>query len=65
MAPALTATGLTISSGAGSLIDNGDGTWTYTPALNDDTSVSFSYTHHRWQSAVRRRQRDTGHHAGQ
>ncbi len=42
--PSLTATGLTISSGAGSLIDNGDGTWTYTPALNDDTSVSFSYT---------------------
>ena len=28
----------------GSLIDNGDGTWTYTPAANDDTSVSFSYT---------------------
>ncbi len=42
--PALTATGLTISSGVGSLVDNGDGTWTYTPALNDDTSVSFSYT---------------------
>ena len=42
--PALTATGLTISSGAGSLVDNGDGTWSYTPALNDDTSVSFSYT---------------------
>ncbi len=42
--PALTATGLTISSGIGSLIDNGDGTWTYTPALNDDTSVSFSYS---------------------
>ncbi len=30
--------------GAASLVDNGDGTWTYTPALNDDTSVSFSYT---------------------
>ena len=42
--PTLTATGLAISSGAGSLVDNGDGTWTYTPALNDDTSVSFSYT---------------------
>ncbi len=26
------------------MIDNGDGTWSYTPALNDDTSVSFSYT---------------------
>ena len=24
--------------------NNGDGTWTYTPAANDDTAVSFSYT---------------------
>jgi parallel beta-helix repeat protein len=40
----LTATGLMISSGTGSLVDNNDGTWTYTSALNDDTSVSFSYT---------------------
>src|SRR5438876_10585141 len=24
--------------------DHGNGTWNYTPALNDDTSVSFSYT---------------------
>ncbi len=39
----LTATGLTISSGAGSLTDNGDGSWTYTPSVNDDTSVSFVY----------------------
>ena len=42
--PALTATSLAISAGWVSLVDNGDGTWTYTPALNDDTSVSFSYT---------------------
>jgi large repetitive protein len=42
--PSLTATGLSISSGLGNLVDNGDGTWTYTPALNDDTSVIFSYT---------------------
>ena len=41
---ALTATGLSIATGNGSLIDNGNGTWTYTPALNDDGSVSFSYT---------------------
>ena len=40
----LTATGLAISAGAGTLVDNGDGTWTYTPAVNDDTAVSFSYT---------------------
>ena len=39
----LTATNLTIASGNGILLDNGDGTWTYTPAANDDTSVSFSY----------------------
>jgi outer membrane lipoprotein-sorting protein len=42
--PSLTATGLAISAGLGTLVDNGDGTWTYTPALNDDTSVSFTYT---------------------
>jgi VCBS repeat-containing protein len=42
--PSLTATGLSIASGSGSLVDNGDGTWSYTPALNDDTSVSFDYT---------------------
>src|SRR6185503_17413117 len=41
---ALTATGLAISSGAGTLVDNGNGTWTYTPAANDMSSVSFSYT---------------------
>ncbi|WP_393936926.1 beta strand repeat-containing protein [Aeromonas rivipollensis] len=40
----LMAVGLAISSGQGSLVDNLNGTWTYTPALNDDSSVSFSYT---------------------
>src|SRR5439155_420100 len=40
----LTPSALAISSGAGTLVDNGNGTWNYTPALNDDTSVSFSYT---------------------
>ena len=42
--PGLTATGLTIASGAGALVDNGNGTWNYTPALNDDTGASFSYS---------------------
>ena len=41
---ALTAIDLAIASGNGTLTDNGDGTWTYTPDLNDDTGVSFSYT---------------------
>ena len=41
--PSLTAISLAISSGNGTLVDNGNGTWSYTPALNDDTSVSFSY----------------------
>ena len=40
----LTATGLAISAGNGTLVDNGDGTWGYTPATDDDTSVSFTYT---------------------
>ena len=42
--PSLTATDLAIATGAGTLVDNDNGTWSYTPALNDDTSVSFSYT---------------------
>ncbi|MFZ4859316.1 MAG: DUF4347 domain-containing protein, partial [Desulfuromonadaceae bacterium] len=40
----LTASALAITSGNGTLSSNGDGTWNYTPAANDDTSVSFSYT---------------------
>ena len=60
----LTATGLAISAGTGTLVDNGDGTWDYTPAANDDTSVSFSYTHHR-RHGQRRRHRHARYHAGQ
>ena len=40
---ALTATGLTITAGNGTLVDNGDGTFSYTPAANDNSDVSFSY----------------------
>ncbi|GDY28208.1 hypothetical protein AHAT_40980 [Agarivorans sp. Toyoura001] len=39
----LTVSNLQISAGSGSLVNNNDGTWTYTPAANDDTEVSFSY----------------------
>jgi hypothetical protein len=39
----LTASNLTITSGNGDLVDNGDGTWTYTPAANDDSDVVFAY----------------------
>ncbi len=41
---ALSVSGLTISSGSGTLVDNGDGTWDFTPDANDDTGVTFSYT---------------------
>jgi len=40
----LTATNLAIASGSGTLLDNGDGSWSYTPAADDNSSVSFSYT---------------------
>ena len=40
----LTATSLSIASGNGTLVDNLNGTWNYTPLLNDATSVSFNYT---------------------
>jgi hypothetical protein len=39
----LTAINLAIASGKGALADNHDGTWSYTPAAGDDTSVSFSF----------------------
>ena len=40
----LTAAGLTVTSGNGTLVDNNDGTFSYTPDANDDTQVSFEYT---------------------
>ena len=40
----LSVSGLTVSAGNGTLVDNLDGTWSYTPALNDDSAVSFAYT---------------------
>ena len=41
--PSLTAVNLAIASGLGTLVNNGNGTWSYTPAANDDTAVTFSY----------------------
>jgi hypothetical protein len=38
----LTVSGVTAS--AGTLVDNGNGTWTWTPAANFNGPVSFSYT---------------------
>src|SRR5204863_152338 len=40
----LTVASLAVASGSGSLVNNGNGTWTYTPAANDSSAVSFSYT---------------------
>jgi hypothetical protein len=41
--PSLVAANLVISSGLGTLVNNNNGTWSYTPALNDDSAVKFSY----------------------
>src|SRR5205807_3658969 len=38
----LTASDLQIATGS-ALTDNHDGTWTYTPAQDDDTSASFTF----------------------
>ena len=40
----LTVSNVTINTGAGSLQDNGNGTWTYTPAANYTGQVYFTYT---------------------
>ena len=40
----VTITALTLNSGNGTLLDNNDGTWTYTPAADDDSAASFSYS---------------------
>jgi hypothetical protein len=41
--PSLSAINLQIDKGLGTLVDNHNGTWTYTPKINDDTFVTFSY----------------------
>ncbi|WP_298865364.1 tandem-95 repeat protein, partial [uncultured Sulfitobacter sp.] len=40
----LIITDLSLTSGSGTLVDNEDGTWTYTPLENDNSAVTFSYT---------------------
>ncbi|MGM8227656.1 retention module-containing protein [Cellvibrio sp. ARAG 10.3] len=40
---ALTAINLSLTTGSGSLIDNGDGTWTFTPAADWNGEVSFAF----------------------
>ena len=40
----LTVSEVVISEGLGTLVDNEDGTWSYTPTTNDGTDVTFTYT---------------------
>src|SRR5205085_1613665 len=42
--PTPTITSLTIQSGLGTLTQQNATTWSYTPASNDDTGVTFNYT---------------------
>jgi Ca2+-binding RTX toxin-like protein len=42
--PTLVVTGLSVLTGGGSIVDNGNGTWTYTPALNNEGGATFQYT---------------------
>ncbi len=41
---ALSVSGLSLAAGQGSLLDHGDGTWTYTPSADWNGSVVLSYT---------------------
>jgi VCBS repeat-containing protein len=40
----LTVTELRIDNGFGTVVDNRNGSWTYTPKVNDDTQVDFLFT---------------------
>ncbi|ELA8382433.1 tandem-95 repeat protein, partial [Vibrio parahaemolyticus] len=39
----LSVENLIIDKGNGTPVDNGDGTWTFTPQIDDDTEVSFTF----------------------
>ncbi|HCG7968638.1 TPA: tandem-95 repeat protein, partial [Vibrio parahaemolyticus] len=39
----LSVENLIIDKGNGTLVDNGDGTWTFTPQIDDDTEASFTF----------------------
>ena len=39
----LTAVNLTLASGNGTLVENGDGTWTFTPSINWNGAVDFAF----------------------
>ena len=41
--PSLSITGLSVASGGGAIVDNHDGTFTYTPAANYSGPVGFNY----------------------
>jgi hypothetical protein len=40
---ALTAINLAVTTGSGSVVDNGDGTWTFTPSINWNGAVDFAF----------------------
>ncbi|TWI23409.1 beta-glucanase (GH16 family) [Bradyrhizobium yuanmingense] len=40
----LSITSVTVANGSGNIVNNGNGTWTYTPAANYNGPVSFNYT---------------------
>ena len=42
--PSLSITSVSVASGGGRIVNNGNGTWTYTPAANYSGAVSFNYT---------------------
>ncbi|UPK40778.1 cadherin domain-containing protein (plasmid) [Bradyrhizobium sp. 186] len=42
--PPLSISAVSVATGGGAIVDNHDGTWTYTPAAGYTGSVTFSYT---------------------
>src|SRR6185312_8219458 len=41
--PSASITSVSVASGGGGIVNNGGGTWTYTPAANYTGPVSFNY----------------------
>ena len=62
--PALSITAVSVASGGGSIVNNGNGTWTYTPAANVQRPGQLQL-HRLRRHAERQLDRQPDHYSGQ